>query len=75
MRLMRLIATALFCAVIGLLGKEAFAAPRAKTVMLPVHPLAVAEETKAEIARYGAVFSRGQSPIDSPNNNDMTWRY
>jgi len=72
---MRLIATALFCAVIGLLGKEAFAAPRAKAGMPSVRPLAVAAEAKAEMARYGAVFSRGQSPVDSPNNNDMTWRY
>ncbi len=72
---MRLIATALFCVVIGLPGKEAFAAPREKAGMPSVHPLAVAADTKAEIARYGAVFSRGQSPIDSPNNNDMTWRY
>ena len=32
--------------------QEVFAAPRAKIVMLPVRPLAVAEETKAEMARY-----------------------
>ena len=49
---MRLIATALFCAVIGLLGKEAFAAPREKAGMPSVHLLAVAEETKAEMARW-----------------------
>ena len=38
----------------------------AATALAPsVRPLAVAEETKAEMARYGAVFSRGQSPVDS----------
>ena len=52
MRLMRLIATALFCAVIGLLGKEAFASPREKAMALSVRPLAVAAETKAEMARW-----------------------
>ena len=30
-----------------------------------VRPPAVAADTKAEMARYGAVFSRGQSPVDS----------
>ena len=38
----------------------------AATALAPsVRPPAVAEETKAEMARYGAVFSRGQSPVDS----------
>ena len=38
----------------------------AATALAPsVRPLAVAEDTKAEMARYGAVFSRGQSPVDS----------
>lgn len=37
----------------------------AATALAPsVRPLAVAEETKAEMARYVAVFSRGQSPLD-----------
>ena len=37
----------------------------AATALAPsVRPPAVAEETKAEMARYGAVFSRGQSPVD-----------
>ena len=38
----------------------------AATALVPsVRPPAGAEETKSEIARYGAVFSRGQSPVDS----------
>ena len=32
--------------------QEVFAAPREKAMALSVHPLAVAEETKAEMARY-----------------------
>ena len=41
----------------------------AATALAPsVRPPAVAEETKAEMARYGAVFSRGQSPVDSLSN-------
>ena len=47
------------------LTASAFAAPREKAGMPSVRPLAVAAETKAEMARYGAVFSRGQSPVDS----------
>ena len=44
----------------------------AATALAPsVRPPAVAEETKAEMARYGAVFSRGQSPVDS-NSSENT---
>lgn len=43
----------------------------AATALAPsVRPPAVAEETKAEIARYGTVFSRGQSPVDSEMPTD-----
>jgi hypothetical protein len=37
---------------LGLLGKEAFASPREKAMALSVRPLAVAAETKAEMARW-----------------------
>ena len=52
----------------------------AATALAPsVRPLAVAAETKAEMARYGAVFSRGQSPVDylidgtAPDKDDKAW--
>ena len=52
--MVNVLATAVMC--------MAFAA----TALAPsVRPPAVAAETKAEMVRYGTVFSRGQSPVDS----------
>ena len=62
---MRMRLSIVFLTYVIALTASAFAAPREKAMALSVRPLAMAAETKAEMARYGAVFSRGQSPVDS----------
>ena len=62
---MRMRLSIVFLTYVIALTASAFASPREKAMALSVRPLAMAADTKAEMARYGAVFSRGQSPVDS----------